>query len=215
MSTPMRSSSAVRSVSEPGPLSSHASSWIPNFAPELLRRGDGRYQLRVTNELEEVLYLDRIQLVAIDHPQDVRVYPDEGLTESPKRERSVAARDPRAVRAHDDSGRDVSARLRELDRSFVDELPVERIRDGYYTDAYFNYTKELLELGTRDPRVVMQVFQRKESLLGAVDEAIAVLRECAGRHAEDGSWVGAWEELEVKALYEDRGQAISAMTPAV
>ncbi len=30
----MRSSSAVRSESEPGPLSSQASSWIPNFAPE-------------------------------------------------------------------------------------------------------------------------------------------------------------------------------------
>ena len=27
----------------------------------------------------------------------------------------------------------------------VFRLPVERIRDGYYSDAYFNYTKELLE----------------------------------------------------------------------
>jgi tetratricopeptide (TPR) repeat protein len=113
------------------------------IAPELLRPRDGRYELRVTNELEEVLYLDRIQLVAIDHPQDVRVYPDEGLTESPKRERIVAARDPRAVRAHDDSGRDVSARLRELDRTFVDELPVERIR-GYAREhaLTFDLSKE-------------------------------------------------------------------------
>ena len=88
----------------------------------------------------------------------------------------------------------------------VFRLPVARIRDGYYSDAYFNQTKALLEHEGRDPRALVQVFQRKESLLGGVDEAIAVLRECAGRHAEDGSWVGAWEELEVKALYE--GDAI-------
>jgi nicotinate phosphoribosyltransferase len=49
----------------------------------------------------------------------------------------------------------------------VFRLPVERIRDGYYSDAYFNYTKELLEHERRDPRVVMQVFQRKDSILGA------------------------------------------------
>ena len=72
-------------------------------------------ELRVTNELEEVLYLDRLQLVAIDHPKDVSVYPDEGLTETPKAERVVAVRDPRAVRAFDHRGRDVSDRLVRLD----------------------------------------------------------------------------------------------------
>ena len=30
----------------------------------------------------------------------------------------------------------------------VFRLPVEKIRDGYYTDAYFNFTKELLEART-------------------------------------------------------------------
>ena len=60
-------------------------------------------------------------------------------------------------------------------------LPVERIRDGYYSDAYFNYAKALLEDEERDPRVTMQVFQRKESILGGIDEAIAVLKQCSGR----------------------------------
>jgi len=100
------------------------------IAPEQLRPRDGRYELRVTNELEEVLYLDRIELVAIDHPKDVLIFPDEGMTEAPKPDRLVAARDPRAPRAFDHRGRDVSARLARLDRAFVDELPVERIR-GY------------------------------------------------------------------------------------
>src|SRR5919107_3930223 len=84
----------------------------------------------------------------------------------------------------------------------VFRLPVERIRDGYYSDAYFVHAKSLLEHEGRHPRVLMQVFQKRRSVLGGVDEAIAVLRECSGHRAEDGSWVHGWDELEVHALYE-------------
>ena len=48
----------------------------------------------------------------------------------------------------------------------------------------------------------MQVFQRKESMLGGVDEAIAVLKQCAGRRDEGGRWVSGFKELEVRALHE-------------
>ena len=81
-------------------------------------------------------------------------------------------------------------------------LPVDRIREGYYSDAYFVYTKELLELEGRHPRVTMQVFQKQDSLLGGIDEAIAVLKLCSGRPAADGEWVDGWSELEVHALHE-------------
>jgi len=72
------------------------------------------------------------------------------------------------------------------------DLPVEKMREGYYTDAYFNHTRDVLRDDGRHPRVVMQVFQRKHSYLGGVDEAIAVLKLCA----ED------WEDLTVRALYD-------------
>jgi len=78
----------------------------------------------------------------------------------------------------------------------VFRLPVERIRAGYYSDAYFNFTKELLEREEHHTRVVMQVFQKRHSVLGGIDEAIAVLKLCS----ED------WDALEVHALYE--GDAI-------
>jgi nicotinate phosphoribosyltransferase len=81
-------------------------------------------------------------------------------------------------------------------------LPVERIRDGYYSDAYFNYTKELLEHERREPRVTMQVFQRRDSILGGIDEAVAVLKQCSGRRRDDGDWEDGWGELEVRALRE-------------
>src|SRR4051794_12491418 len=88
----------------------------------------------------------------------------------------------------------------------VFRLPVEKIRDGYYSDAYFNYTKELLEEDDHHPRVLMQVFQRKEAILGGIDEAVAVLKQCSGHRGADGKWVNAFKDIEVNALHE--GDAI-------
>jgi nicotinate phosphoribosyltransferase len=81
-------------------------------------------------------------------------------------------------------------------------LPIEKIRDGYYSDAYFNHTKTLLEADGHHPHVVMQVFQREEAILGGVDEAVAVLKQCAGRRGPDGRWIPGFKELDVRALHE-------------
>jgi nicotinate phosphoribosyltransferase len=85
-------------------------------------------------------------------------------------------------------------------------LPVERIREGYYSDAYFNYTKEILERQGLHPHVVMQVFQKSErAVLGGVDEAIAILKQCSGHFAQEGGervWRDGFAELEVKTLYD-------------
>jgi nicotinate phosphoribosyltransferase len=89
----------------------------------------------------------------------------------------------------------------------VFRLPVKRLRDGYYADAYFVYTKQLLEDVGHHPRVLMQVFQKQESLLGGIDEAVAILKLGAGRLGEDGDWLPGWDELVVHALHE--GDAIS------
>ena len=83
----------------------------------------------------------------------------------------------------------------------VFRLPVEKIREGYYTDAYFNFTKQLLEERGRRPHVTMQVFQRHESVLGGIDEALAILRLCSGRSSAEG-WAPGWDALEVHALHE-------------
>jgi len=88
----------------------------------------------------------------------------------------------------------------------VFRLPVERLRRGYYSDAYFTLTKELLEAEDRHPRVTMQVFQKHHAILGGVDEAVALLRQCAGHRDESSAWVEGFGGLEVHALYE--GDAI-------
>ena len=78
-----------------------------------------------------------------------------------------------------------------LDPSVFD-LPVEKMRAGWYTDAYFNHTRSALLQDGRRPQVLMQVFQKQDAYLGGMDEAIAILKLCA-----DG-----FDALEVRALYD-------------
>jgi nicotinate phosphoribosyltransferase len=77
------------------------------------------------------------------------------------------------------------------------DLPVEKMRGGYYTDAYFNHARATLLQDGRRPRVVMQVFQKNAAYLGGMDEAIAILKLCSLD----------WEALTVHALYDgDRAE---------
>ena len=85
-------------------------------------------------------------------------------------------------------------------------LPVDRLREGYYTDAYFNGAKRVLETKDLHPRVTMQVFQKTDgAVLGGMDEALAILRLCTGRYVAEGGervWVDGWDHLDVRALYD-------------
>jgi nicotinate phosphoribosyltransferase len=71
-------------------------------------------------------------------------------------------------------------------------LPVAKMRAGYYSDKYFVRAREILLADRYRPRVTMQVFGKSSAFLGGVDEAIAILRLCAIE----------WSELEVRALYD-------------
>jgi nicotinate phosphoribosyltransferase len=74
----------------------------------------------------------------------------------------------------------------------VFDLPVGKMRTGWYTDAYFNHTRAALLEDGRHPVVVMQVFQKKHAYLGGMDEAIAILKLCS----DD------FDALTVHALYD-------------
>ncbi|MGH7672162.1 MAG: nicotinate phosphoribosyltransferase, partial [Gemmatimonadales bacterium] len=71
-------------------------------------------------------------------------------------------------------------------------LPVEKMREGYYSDKYFVRARDLLRKDRHRPRVTMQVFGKAHASLGGIDEAIAILKLCAER----------WDELVVHALYD-------------
>lgn len=71
-------------------------------------------------------------------------------------------------------------------------LPVDKMREGYYSDKYFVRARELLRKDRHRPRVTMQVFGKSHAYLGGIDEAIAILKLCSER----------WDELVVHALYD-------------
>jgi nicotinate phosphoribosyltransferase len=88
---------------------------------------------------------------------------------------------------------------RRLDPAVFD-LPVEKMRAGWYTDAYFNHTRAALLEHGRHPHIVMQVFQKRRAYLGGMDEAIAILKLCA--EPFDGLVVHALYDGDAIAPYE-------------
>jgi Nicotinic acid phosphoribosyltransferase len=71
-------------------------------------------------------------------------------------------------------------------------LPVERMREGYYSDKYFVRAREILLADGCHPHVTMQVFGKQHAFLGGIDEAIAILKLCSRD----------WSALDVRALYD-------------
>ncbi len=71
-------------------------------------------------------------------------------------------------------------------------LPVDKMRAGYYTDKYFVRARDVLVRDQHRPRVLMQVFTKSHGFLGGSDEAIAILKLCAD----------SWDDLTVWALYD-------------
>ncbi len=96
---------------------------------DLLKEQNGRYELRVTNELEEAIFFDRMQLVAIAHPQETEVYPNEGLTLPAPRFKLYTTRGASPpLKAVDDHGHDVLDRILRIDREYPDDFKVHNIR---------------------------------------------------------------------------------------
>ena len=64
------------------------------------------------------MFMDQLQLVAVAHPQDTEVYPNEGLTVPPQPFKIYSTRDARPpVAAIDEHGHDVLSRIARLTAS--------------------------------------------------------------------------------------------------
>jgi len=83
---------------------------------------NGRISFRFAEVMEELVYLDQVRLVAVDHPADVEVYPNEYFASSPPfpEFRVIASRNARPPRsARDGDGRNVLPQLLRRDRRYV------------------------------------------------------------------------------------------------
>lgn len=131
------------------------------------------------------------------------------------------------------------ARPPRLDSS-VFKLDVERMRQGWYSDHYFNNIVTILEnlaregytfrgscpeleaqgvspeqLETGNIEVDMQIFTRREpfSLCVGTDQAIAMIKLCAGYFDERGQFVSTWDRLQVRAVRD--GTRLLPWVPAM
>src|SRR5467141_3292264 len=86
---------------------------------------NGMLSFRFLEPLEETVYLDQVRLLAIDHPKEYEVFPNERFVSTPPfpEFRIIASRDVHApVGAWDDRGNNVLALVSKRDRKYVTNL---------------------------------------------------------------------------------------------
>ncbi len=110
---------------------------------------DGYYELRITEELWEAGYFDQVELIAVDHPDNVEVYTNEKVGPAEISERFVhTVRNRRQlVAARNHRGRDLLPALAHADGEMA--VPFDRtLRKGRAEDHYLE-----IDLGQlADPR---------------------------------------------------------------
>lgn len=91
---------------------------------EALRPVNKQYEIRITEELSEVAFLDQLRLEAVDHPIAEEVYTNEKWKSQPFPEERLYGVKKRVypVKARDDKGRDVLAKVLKSDKTHPDEF---------------------------------------------------------------------------------------------
>lgn len=94
---------------------------IPSSA---LQAVNGEYQVHITEELHEVSYLDKVQLVAVDHPRGEDIYTNDKFKSPPYPEFRLfgASNKVHPVRATEGNGTDVTAKLAKIDFAYPDSF---------------------------------------------------------------------------------------------
>jgi tetratricopeptide (TPR) repeat protein len=96
---------------------------------DALQAVNGRYEIRITEELREVSYLDQVKLIAVDHPADVEIFTNDKFKSPPFPEFRLFGVNQRiypvraveqAVSPANDKARDVLPRLLHRDRTYPD-----------------------------------------------------------------------------------------------
>jgi hypothetical protein len=90
-----------------------------------VREKNGRLSFRFMEPMEETVYLDQVRLLAVDHPENVEVNPNERFASAPPFPEFgvIATQDARVpAGAWDDRGKDVLPLLAKRDRKYVTEF---------------------------------------------------------------------------------------------
>ena len=164
--------------------------------PHQLAPLDGHYVLKIAEPMSEITYLDRLQLVVLDHPAGVRVYPDERFHTGgpPPTQDLLAFRDEiYPLKAIDHRNRDVTAKLAKWDRDTVDDF-ARRSWIGFAEEhaVTLDFGDRLAKFGPKDRLILCLAgwtdYPYPESIWAAHQAGIEMLPPVLERQAADGRW---------------------------
>jgi len=153
---------------------------------------NGKLSLRFIEPMEEVNYIDQLRLVAVDHPDNVEVNPDERFLDDPPfaSGRVVASADAHLpVAASDGEGHDVLAQLSERDHKFASGFTASPY------DGFANLHALTLDLGEVKPGAPLRLLMTgyvnyfsATSLYGAWQAGITPISPYVEAQLADGTW---------------------------
>ena len=89
-----------------------------------LKQKDGVYSIQITSELWETIYMDQIELVVLDHPEEIDIFVPEQFTPPPFPGMQLFAVEKKhaPIAAIDELGRDLLPMILKNDDAFIDNL---------------------------------------------------------------------------------------------
>ncbi|HEY6491252.1 MAG: FG-GAP-like repeat-containing protein [Terracidiphilus sp.] len=153
---------------------------------------DGKLSLRFIEPMEEVNYIDQLRLVAVDHPENVEVNPDERFLDDPPfaSGRVVASQGARLpLGAWDGEGHDVLNKLSQRDHQFAGGF-TPTLYDGFAN--LHTLTLDLGSVNTQSPLKLLMTgyvnYFSATSLYAAWQAGIKPIAPYVEAQLPDGSW---------------------------
>lgn len=169
----------------------HPQEWI-KVEGEQLKPVNGKLSIRFIEPMEEVNYIDQLRLVAVDHPANVEVNPDEKFLDDPPfaSGKVVASEGTRLpLGAWDGEGRDVLGELTARDHKFASGFAPTQY------DGFANLHALTLNLGETDAHAPLRLLMTgyvnyfsATSLYAAWQAGIKPIAPFAQAQMPDGTW---------------------------
>ena len=172
--------------------------WVKIEGTQLKAR-DGKLSLRFGEPMEEVNFVDQVRLVAVDHPSDATVYPNEGFRSAPPfaPEKTILSRQAHPpAGAWDDHGKDVLPQLRDVDHDYVKDF------NNLAFAGFTNSHTLTLDVGAWSPARPLLLllhgyieYFSASSMYAAWQAGIAPVAPYVEAQRADGSWQRVIEDM--------------------
>ena len=123
--THLMTRSAIGALTETGvPAYPDAANDYVKIRGDQLRERDGKFEVRVVEELWDAVYMDKMELLVVDHPAETDIYVDEKYLPPPYPGLEIhTVTEPRLpVAAHDHNGYDILPQLTARDSLYVGDF---------------------------------------------------------------------------------------------